>query len=313
MVVVGISVGICHMRWFSFAALCAVVSACLLFSGCANRGFVEFQAYSKAFDLQYEQADRVLLSLALAEKRAYAKQRKYFEKTSRSFKQFDPAEAAYYVDTVEPPVTASLRKTLVTVSTYNAVLLSLANGETADAFSARVGTLITDVVATGAAASVAVNGPDAVKGSEVLVKNVGGKLEQLLPILRTISRLQGQEAFRTLMARTHPTMKQVLAELIAGSRDMYNLMYASRVTVGSPTSYSGVDTADLSALEKERAELAGWVLMLRASIDALDAAAAAAADTGNSTDVAGLAGTASDMRALAEQVRAARLGQEDKK
>ena len=50
---------------------------------------------------------------------------------------FDPDNAAYYLDTVDPPITASFRASLKSLKIYNEALVGLTNGEAASVLAAR--------------------------------------------------------------------------------------------------------------------------------------------------------------------------------
>ncbi|TBE30850.1 hypothetical protein ELH05_24930 [Rhizobium ruizarguesonis] len=292
------------MESFGRAAVCGVVFLCLFLSGCANKGYVEYQAYNSSFDLQYQQADRVLSSLAIAERKVYKKS------NPNNFIVFDPNKAGYYLDTIEPPITSSLRKSLLAVKAYNAVLMSLANGEAADAYTAKVGGAITDTAAAIAAAAITVQGPDDAKAAEKFMNQVGGNLAKAMPGLKAASRLRGQQAFRTLLDQTHGRMDDALNTLIQGTPDFYRLFVAARAkTEGGAKTDASFTPDDLAVLEREQTEMAGWVLMLKAARAALSAAADAVASRTDVTDITALAGTASDVRVLAEQLKAARLSQ----
>ncbi|MBB4229332.1 hypothetical protein [Rhizobium mongolense] len=281
------------------AALRGMVILCLVVSGCANRGHVEFQAYSTAFDLQYQQADKILERLAIAERRNYK-----IAYPNDPLK-FDYSRAAYYLDTVEPPLTASLRKSLLTIQAYNAALLSLANGESADAYVAKVAAAISDATAAVAASQIAFKGPGQTKAAEALVASVGNQLAFAVPGLRTAANLRGQQAFRMLLQETHPYMEKALATLIKGTPTFYEVLaFAKGKTSGRPGDPYTSD--DIKALENEQAELAGWVLTLEATRKALNAAANAAASRAD-INITVLAASASDMKVLAEQLKAARL------
>ncbi|WP_105435810.1 hypothetical protein [Neorhizobium tomejilense] len=281
------------------AALCGTLILCLVAGGCANRGYVEFQAYSASFDLQYQQADKVLERLAIAERKNY---RTAFP---NDLMKFDPRRAAYYIDTIEPPLTASIRQSLLTIQSYNVALLSLANGESADAYVAKIATTISDATAAIAAAQIAFSGQVQTKAAEALVASVGRQLAFALPGLRTAARLRGQQAFRILLRETQPSMEKALVLLADNTPALYEtLALAKGKTSGRPGDPYTSD--DLRGLEAEQAELAGWVLTLEATRRSLNAAANAAA-TRNDVDITVLAANASDMKVLAEQLKAARL------
>ena len=95
----------------------------ILLGGCAT-GAAEFQLYIQGFDDQYEQGQIVLDRVARAERIVV---RRRLARTSAS--GFNPDDAAYYLDTGDPPITASIRASLKSLKDYNHALGALANGE----------------------------------------------------------------------------------------------------------------------------------------------------------------------------------------
>jgi hypothetical protein len=129
-----------------------IIRSCL--AGCAQ-GVREFGQYTEAFNLQYQQGDEILNSVAKAERELFRRR----ERRGLVGARFDPKYAAYYVDSVDPPVTASIRGSLKSLKLYSEALGALANGEAAEALTNRVGTLASTVIGAAAAAHVAAGGP----------------------------------------------------------------------------------------------------------------------------------------------------------
>src|SRR5262245_58742884 len=100
----------------------------LLLFGCLAAGCTqavpEYNTYVLAFNAQYEQGDAVLDIVGQAERTVGGR--------LLDPAVFDPNSAAYYLDTVDPPITASFRASLKSLRTYNDALIGLTNGEAAN-------------------------------------------------------------------------------------------------------------------------------------------------------------------------------------
>ena len=107
-------------------------------AGCAQ-GVPQYNVYVLAFNAQYEQGDSVLDIVGQAERAVGGRQ--------LNPAVFDPDNAAYYLDTVDPPITASFRASLKSLKTYNEALVGLTNGEAANVLAARVSMLATNTAA----------------------------------------------------------------------------------------------------------------------------------------------------------------------
>jgi hypothetical protein len=279
------------------SAMVLVVAGAVL--GACSYGAAEFQLYTKAFDAQYEQGQRVLDSVAVAERIV----------VTRSFKEnprrpaFSPARAAYYLDNVDPPITASIRASLKSLKAYNEALASLANGEAAEAFTNRVGTLATNVVAAAAAASIAASGRIAIAGADKLVGDSAGYLAEALPYVKAIAVFASREAFKRELSRTYPAMKGLVLTLRDGTPAMFLMLRQSRTNVEQDF----MSAESLAVLKKDREALAGWVLLLDQTLVAMDAAVEAVLSNATSADLATLTEASVELRVLAEKMKANRL------
>ena len=270
-----------------------------LLNSCTAAGFQEFQQYSQAYDAQYVQADTVLQALGGAERAIWTERQPRVNK----FGYFEPKDAAYYIDTVEPPKTAAIRASLIVIKTYNAAMIALANGENARALSSRISTLTVNV-ASALLALRALAGPSATvaklptTNTAKFAGTMTGYLDYL-PFVTEVATIASREAFRKQLIESQPTISNMLVTLRDdGTRVMYEVLR----TPGD----NGVDTpvpkTDIGAQKM----LAGWVLLLDKTNLALEAAADAAR-TGSQINLDTLSQVSIELTVLAEQVRAAKM------
>lgn len=112
----------------------------LLLTGCATqRGITEFTAYRDSYLMAANAGDAILDQLAVAERETKALVTGPMDQPSKV--RFDPAEAAYYSDVVDPPATAALRRSLRALQIYNDALYGLASGQDAEVVAARLSQL----------------------------------------------------------------------------------------------------------------------------------------------------------------------------
>jgi hypothetical protein len=292
-------------RHISRAAFVVFFAAWL--AGCGSTAAVlEFQAYSQAFNSQFDQGETVLNSVAEAERKLG---RSKIERQGGLTGPFKPENSAYLIDSVDPPITASVRASLKAVKSYNDALTALANGEAAAALSNRISTLAGNLVGAAAAASSAFGGAAAVPGGQKLISETTAALNIAGPIITTIATRAARESFREQLLQTYPTMRSLLVTLKDGTPVMYYVLYQSRVTRGS-TARGGLATdAARAALEKDRQALAGWVVLLDRTLIAMDAANEAASNISFADQSAGLLEASNEVKALAEQIKKARAKQ----
>ncbi len=275
----------------------------LSLAACGNRGAAEFQLYSQSFNLQYEQGDAVLNALANAE-RSVVRRGLDAEKDRE---RFEANKAAYFVDGVDPPITASIRASLKSIKIYNETLTALANGEAAEALTNRVGTITTNVVGGIAASQAAFGGPAATAAAAAMSASVGSTLTVILPIFQQAATYASRDAFRQQLALAYPHMKSLLTKLRNGSPQIFSVLYRSHVQAGKlGVGRSGVSAAGAAAVEKDRALVAGWVVLLDNTLIAMDTAAVAAMSDASAVDLATLSETSIELRVLAEKVKSAR-------
>ncbi len=260
-----------------FAALLALTTM-----ACSN-GVQEFQVYSTAFDLQNETAQKVLDKVASAERAHW----EHLHDGKNPLKEFNPDDAAYYINVGDPPLAGSMRKTLKALTTYNRALTGLANGESADALTAKISTIVTDLsgaqedLAHVANLGVAVTIPTPVKGYLGTAKTIFG----------TALRGAARQSFRENLIRAYPTLKQILLTFRDGTPELYYLVISVPKRVPR------------EQMLKDRDLFASWVLLIDSTIKTMEIAVKAAMQNGPRADIDALAESSIELRILAEKIR----------
>ncbi|MCA6115491.1 hypothetical protein J6524_11380 [Bradyrhizobium sp. WSM 1738] len=280
--------------WSRVSHLLPLVLIPLGLIGCAQ-GAAEFQLYVKAFDGQYEQAQRVFDAMAHAER--------VVVKRNLVSNEFRPAQAAYYLDNVDPPVTSSIRNSLKSLKNYNDAMAALQNGEAANALVNRAGTIATNVVAAIASTQVALGGPAAQIGATKLIGDSDGILKTVLPILQPLVTAASREAFRQQLVLAYPSMKELVITLRDNTPVIFALFKRSHQSIEERRPSKDA----FLAMEKDREMLAGWVLLLDQTLITMEAAAAAAMSDAPSNELAVLAEASVELKVLAEKVKSLRL------
>ncbi len=258
-------------------------------------GIAEFQLYDQAFDAQYEQGNRVLDRVAAAERIVVTK-RRGLNNVSTPFK---PDNAAYYLNAGDPPLTGAIRASLTSVQSYNKALSGLANGEAANALTARVGTLTSNLLTTASALQVAG------AGTGVYTAAAQAQITALLPIFQHAVTVANRSEFRRQLLEGYPHVKELLIAMRGGTEEMLELIRRSYVRRGSLGGSGGIPASELEDFIADRKLMAGWVIMIDKTIVAMDAAAATAISSASTADIAALTEASIELRILAEKVNAA--------
>ena len=265
----------------------------LLLSACAT-GVAEFQLYGAAFDTQYVEGAKVFDRLAAAE-RTVAKR---MLKPKAGIADFDPNQAANYLQVGDPPLTGAMRASLGAAPHYNQALSGLATGEATVALTNRLSTAATSLGGSASAIAGAAGFDLAV--TPLLTSAIG----KVLPIFEMLSKISNRIEFRQQLVLAYPDIRSLLVTLRNGTKDMFELMQRSYVIRSSLAGTDGVSNENLKKLEADRALLAGWVILLDRTIVAMDSAILAIAEGESSADLAGLVDATVEIRALAETIRA---------
>jgi hypothetical protein len=272
----------------------------LLLSACTT-GIAEFETYDTAYRSQAAEADRVLDRLAAAERSVVRRQFAVDQEKSGRIRAFDPDEALYYLAISDPPLTGTIRGSVAAVTRYNAALVGLADGSAAEALTARVGAG-TSALTQAAGAVTAVTGVGAVAAPALQAA-----ISVALPIFQRLANIVDRAEFRRQLVLAYPDIRALLLELRAGSPAMFEVIKRSYVERGGLGGgrVEGIPTGDLPRVESDRTLLAGWVVLIDRTILAMDQAVAAVSGDGAPGDVAGLVEAATEIRSLADIIRAA--------
>lgn len=264
-----------------------------------SAGVAEFQLYIQAFDNQYEQGQAVLDRVARAERIVV---RRRMAGTSAS-PDFNPDDAAYYIDTGDPPITASIRASLKSLKDYNDALGALASGEKAEELISRSETLTValagTVTALGIATGTAVLAPEATQ----FIGSAAGAASKAVPIVQQIGTYASRESFRKQLIAAYPAMRELMLALREGTPAMYEIMKRSYVQRGSLETATGISESHLASLEKDRELLAGWVILMDKSLTAMEAAVASVQPGASSSNLAALTAASLELQVIAAQVQ----------
>ncbi|TDX23828.1 hypothetical protein DFO67_12332 [Modicisalibacter xianhensis] len=118
----------------------------LVLAGCASNGSQETIMYRDMFRETHTTSKVILDKLALSERALFEETR--YSETIQKF-DFIPSEARYYIETLDPPITASLRDSLEIIIAYIEAMAALATGESTKLISARaseIGALATNML-----------------------------------------------------------------------------------------------------------------------------------------------------------------------
>lgn len=280
----------------------ASVFVCLLALGGCARGVAEFQLYNQAFDAQFTQGEAILDSVAKAERILVVRR----IRARAVIPDFDPAQATYFVDGTDPAITASVRASLRSLKAYNAALGALANGEAATALTNRIGVLAGNIAGAIAATQGAVGGAAAIPGATQFLSRSDSALKLASPIIQQVATIAAREAFRQQLVAAYPHMRDLLIALRDGTPAMFEILKRARVSRGEIDATLGISAENLATLEKDRAMLAAWVLLLDKSIQAMEAAVMAVLANAPEADLASLSEASVELRVLAEQIKAIR-------
>lgn len=285
------------MRFFrSLFLFKKFVFLAVFLSSCTAAGFQEFQLYSQAYNAQYAQGDAVLTALGKAERVIFA--RRFARRADAHFR---PDEAAFFVDGVEPPNTASIRTSLTVIKDYNDAMIALGNGESAQALTNRISTLSSNALGAVSATASAVKAPEIVAGAQALSAGLNFFLKEL-PFVNAVLTAASREAFRKQLIASFPVVEGMLLKIRnEGTPVMFLILRQGRRTRGSedPT---GLAPEAKIAVEQDRKMLAGWVLLLDKTLVSLRAARAAA-ENGTPLNLTNLSNAAIELRVMAEQIR----------
>jgi hypothetical protein len=248
-------------------------------AGCAA-GVAEFAIYEDSFDRQVAKAESIFDRLADAERNLARRSILLGDDLA----YFDPDFAGYYLDTGDPPITASLRASLRAVAQYNDVLLGLSNGEGAAALRSRAAGIVTILEVGTEPFSSQDGGEDAAAATRARLNSlctscttIVGTLKELSPVFGELANLKSYAEFRSAVLAQHDNMGMLLTTLRNGTPDIYGVF----VTANSGNSLAegqGIRSDAIDNVRQFRLDLAEWVLLIDQTILAMDAAVAAVQD-----------------------------------
>ncbi len=267
---------------YRFSIHYLILALFLSLTACSN-AVQEFQLYSTAFDLQNETAQKVLDKVANAERAHWT----VLNNGNDPLRKFKPNDAAYYVVVGDPPLTASMRKTLAAAKAYNQALTGLANGESVDALMSKTTQIVSDLSAAQSDLQSAAGFADIVTIPSVVPGYLGTAKQIFSAALKGAAR----ESFRANLLKAFPTIKKILVTYRDGTPELYYFV------ISSPKAVSN------QQMLKDRELFASWVLLLDQTIEAMEVAVKAAMNQASRADIDALANHAIELRILAEKVK----------
>ena len=300
------------------------VLSLLLVAACVRPGANEFVVYQSAFNESYQVGQLVLDKLAVAERKAFANAR---QPIAPGTVYFDPGEARYLADRVDPPATASLRKSLDIVKSYTETVSALATGESATAIAGR----LTEIGTTAASVAVQVTTPIS-SGQKAVVDKLAQKtqpLRALEPITALGFGVLTRAEFRRTVVAEADTIDTIFSEIIELTGHRSDPAFASKI--GSDPGRACFDSARVSIFclliddlifeadgvgglkpfNKEQVArveglqvlLANWVVLLQSTRTALDQSVTAIENRQSRANSTSILKAISEMDAAAKGVR----------
>ncbi|MBY5318651.1 hypothetical protein [Rhizobium leguminosarum] len=273
-----------------------VLGFALIFYSCSSTSVAEFQIYDQAFDGQYEYGTRVLDRLADAERTVVSRQLNL----RSAVPQFRPDEASYYLTVGDPPLTGSIRASLQSLRAYNKTLTGLASGETAKALTADIANISANLTAAAGSLTIASGGGSAFA---VAAQTTIGRL---LPIFTQFKAAADRAEFRRRLLIAYPDMRRLLSEMRNGTDEMFEMMRRSYVSRGTLGATAGIPDTDMVKLKQDRELVAGWVILIDKTLVSMDAAANSVLTSSSPTEISVLVETSTELRVLAETIKATR-------
>jgi len=282
----------------------AIAAAALMLAAaaCSMSGIVEFEAYKSAFDKTHSTAQSILDQLAVQERALFLK----VNKSALSPVKFNPSLARYFTDSVDPPGTASFRAALDTIKAYNDLLYGLETGQTAEAMTAKISSLESSLVsATNSTAALFAAGAAVNPQVTAALTSLDTLFKTLLPFIQSGLKFRSRKEFQAFLIDAYPTVRQLLVELRAATAVIFPVLTAATVARSIRDASGGALTADeTSKIDAYRKLLADWVILIEASIKALDQAKTATeAGPTIGSSITGLTAIATEMDTVAQSAR----------
>jgi hypothetical protein len=286
-----------HIR-FQIRAM-AIAFLVLILFGCATRGIQEFMLYRNAFSATHSAAQTILDQLAVSERALFHEARS--GETILNF-EFDPSEARYYIETMDPPITASLRQSFDIVNAYSEAMAALVSGESAEMMAARV----SEIGALAMDASVTLAG---LTGAGVLspVSDVAleivNPLRSFAPLAEFAFTQRTRKEYQDRLLADYDNIDAALARMRDLSPAMFDAMKTNLFLSSRSAGGAIPDSEVFNKMVALRALMANWVILIEHSRVALDQARQAVASNDISGSIKGLTTTASELDEVAKNVR----------
>lgn len=285
-------------------------AALLLQPGCATySGVAEFGSYRDAYARAADIGEDILDRLAVAERGIHARAFAFDPRRSR----FAVQDARYLVTSTDPPLTAAHRRVLRAVRSYNDALYGLASGQEAAAIVGRVNRLAAiGAAASAAAAAGAAAGPTSGLASAAgLAQGVNEALAGLAPLSVQFVAFETRRRFRERLLAQEPAIRRGITEARDSTPRVFELLRGNIVgAVNADPSRTRLTAAEEEEIRRLRLLLANWVVLLDASLAALEVASAAVREAPGSGGFDGLLLAGEQLTAAAQAARLALAGGE---
>lgn len=297
-----------------------------VFSSCTTPGAKEFEVYETSFSTAFELGQSILDRLAVKEREAFDLTVPNMTPTNA---YFDPSEARFLVDAIDPPGTAALRETLKIVQLYNASLSGLASGESAQLMSERITAIGTAATSLGLQLST----PTSASQAQV-IQRLADKtqpLRALEPLTNLALASATRAEFRERLLDEADTIDSILVALIeitgnsgqsngnnvqipAGSRacaqtvepSIFCMLLAAKLfEKDGPRGTTPFTAEEIKDVNNTRTLLANWVVLLSSTRISLAAAVKAVGEGRSPGSSSELLGTLTELDLAARGVRSA--------
>ena len=280
---------------FAFLAL-------IVLTACASVAIQEFETYKTAFDKTNQASSAILDQLALQERALFLRRYKY----AKSGTHFDPDLAPYFTDATDPPGTAAFRGSLEVVKAYNDLLYGLETGQTSQALAAKLSAMESattgGITATSGVLSAAVPSVSAGLTASMTVLNTA--FSNMLPFIQLGLKYRAQEEFRIFLVQNYDAVHAILAHLRSSTAVIFPILTAASVRASNVDPTGAISAEDSKRIETYRKLLADWVILIDATIKALDRAKVAAEAPPTISDtISGLTSAAIDMETASKSAR----------
>jgi hypothetical protein len=262
----------------------------------------EFETYKNAFDKTNEAAGSILDQLAIQERALFIRRYKF----AKSATHFDPNVARFFTDAVDPPGTAAFRGALQVIKAYNDLLYGLESGQTAQTLAAKLSAMESATSNSIVAVSGALGAASPANGAGFAASM--GVLSQvfnsLLPFIQLGLKYRAQEEFRQFLIQNYGPVRDLLLHLREGTASIFPVLTAASVRASNNDPTGTVSADDNKKIDTYRKLLADWVVLIEATIKALDRAKAAAeAPPTLAGNITGLTNVALEMEAAAKSAK----------